>query len=141
MIDITLNSKSQAILEGPELDIIREHFSVKNEAAHFQRRFGRYVPQRTYVITNQGKVDIGLLIEIAKFCKSKNIKIDLTKEVKNVLIPSLQKDNIIEYNLNLEYREYQQDIINKCINTGRGTVILATAGGTTLIMAGLLEFY
>ena len=71
MINITLRSNSQAMLEGPELDIIREHFSVKNEAAHFQRRFGRYVPQRTYVITNQGKVDIGLLIEIAKFCKSK----------------------------------------------------------------------
>ena len=67
MIDITLNSNSQAILEGPELDIIREHFSVKNEAAHFQRRFGRFVPSRTYVITQQGKSDIGLLVEITKF--------------------------------------------------------------------------
>ena len=43
MINITLRSNSQAMLEGPELDIIREHFSVKNEAAHFQRRFGRFV--------------------------------------------------------------------------------------------------
>ena len=58
MINITLNSNSQAVLEGPELDIIREHFSVKNEAAHFQRRFGRFVTQRTYVITQQGKTDI-----------------------------------------------------------------------------------
>ena len=141
MIDITLNSNSQAILEGPELDIIREHFSVKNEAAHFQRRFGRFVPSRTYVITQQGKFDIGLLVEITKFCKTKDIEINLSKEIKTVLIPTLRKDNIIDYNLKLEYREYQQDIINKCIDRGRGTIVLATAGGKTLTMAGLLEFY
>ena len=141
MINITLNSNSQAVLQGPELDIIREHFSVKNEAAHFQRRFGRFVPPRTYVITQQGKSDIGLIVEIAKFCKTKDIKIDLSKEIKNSLIPTLRKNNIIDYNLNLEYREYQQDIINKCIDIGRGTIILATAGGKTLTMAGLLEFY
>ena len=116
MIDITLNSNSQAILKGPELDIIREYFSVKNEAAHFQRRFGRFVPQRTYVITQQGRTDIGLLVEIAKFCKTKDIKINFSKEIKNSLIPTLRKDNIVDYNLNLEYREYQQDIINKCID-------------------------
>ena len=40
MININLHSTTQATLDGPELDIIREHFSVKNEAAHFQRRFG-----------------------------------------------------------------------------------------------------
>ena len=80
MINIKLHSTAQAILDGPELDIIREYFSVKNEAAHFQRRFGRFVPPRTYVITNQGKVDIGLLAEIAKFCKIKNIEINLSKE-------------------------------------------------------------
>tara|TARA_R110002051_G_scaffold324493_1_gene422025 strand:+ start:838 stop:2274 length:1437 start_codon:yes stop_codon:yes gene_type:complete len=141
MINITLNSNSQAVIEGPELDIIREHFSVKNEAAHFQRRFGRFVPPRTYVITKQGKTDIGLLVEITKFCKTKDIKIDFSKEIKNALIPTLRKDNIIDYNLSLEYRQYQQDIINKCIDRGRGTVILATAGGKTLTMAGLLEFY
>ena len=141
MINITLRSNSQAMLEGPELDIIREHFSVKNEAAHFQRRFGRYVPQRTYAITQQGKSDIGLLMEIAKLCKIKNIEINFSKEIKNALVPTLRKDNIIDYNLNLEYREYQQDIINKCIDIGRGTIILATAGGKTLTMAGLLEFY
>ena len=141
MIDIALNSNSQATLKGPELDIIREHFSVKNEAAHFQRRFGRFVPHRTYVITQQGKTDVGLLAEIAKFCKTKDIKINFSKDIKNLLVPTLRKDNIIDYDLNLEYRDYQQDIIDKCIDRGRGTIILATAGGKTLTMAGLLEFY
>jgi len=141
MINIKLHSTAQAILDGPELDIIREYFSVKNEAAHFQRRFGRFVPQRTYVITNQGKVDIGLLIEITKFCKTKNIEFNLSDEVKNNLIPSLKKDTITDYNLELQFRDYQQKIINKCIEYGRGTIVLATAGGKTLTMAGLLEFY
>ena len=94
MINIESHSTTQAILDGPELDIIREYFSVKNEAAHFQRRFGRYVPQRTYAITNQGKADIGLLIEIAKFCKTKNIEFNIADDVKNKLIPTLLKDNI-----------------------------------------------
>ena len=56
MINISYHSCSQVVIEGPELNIIREHLSVKNEAAHFQRRMGRFVPSRTYVITNNGKV-------------------------------------------------------------------------------------
>ena len=64
MINISYHSCSQVVIEGPELNIIREHFSVKNEAAHFQRRMGRFVPSRTYVITNNGKMDVGLVFEI-----------------------------------------------------------------------------
>ena len=72
MINISYHSCSQVVIEGPELNIIREHFSVKNEAAHFQRRMGRFVPSRTYVITNNGKVDVGLLEEIIE---SQNLKV------------------------------------------------------------------
>ena len=142
MIKISLHSSnSQAILDGPELNIIREHFSVKNEAAHFQRRMGRYVPARTYVITNQGRVDIGLIYEVYKFCLNKNIVCNIDDDVTKILKPSLQKNTINEYNLQLSFRDYQQQIIDKCIKAGRGTVVLATAGGKTLTMAGLLEYY
>ena len=48
--------------------------------------------------TEQGKFDIGLLVEITKFCKTKDIEINLSKEIKTVLIPTLRKDNIIDYN-------------------------------------------
>ena len=74
MININYHSCSQVVIEGPELNIIREHFSVKNEAAHFQRRMGRFVPSRTYVITNNGKVDVGLVFEIVNFCTDKKIQ-------------------------------------------------------------------
>lgn len=141
MIDIKYHSDSCATISGPELDIIREHLSVKNEAAHFQRRMGRFVPQRTYIITNKGKIEVGLIEECIKFCLTKDIKFTIDKQVKQVLYPSLKKENINEYNLNLQFRDYQQEIINKCIDRGRGTVVLATAGGKTLTMAGLLEYY
>ena len=72
---------------------------------------------------------------------SKVYLINFSKDIKNSLIPTLRKDNIIDFDLNLKFRDYQQDIITKCINQGRGTIILATAGGKTLTMAGLLEFY
>ena len=141
MINITFHSTTHSILDGPELDIIREHFSVKNEAAHFQRRMGRYVPARTYVITNQGKVEIGLIEEITKFCISKQIEFKLQKEIKDIIYPSLAKTHTTQYGLKLKLREYQQEIVDKCITNGRGTVVLATAGGKTLTMAGLLEYY
>ena len=141
MINIKFNSSSHAVIDGPELDIIREHFSVKNDAVHFQRRYGRFVPPRTYVITNQGKVEIGLIEEIIKFCLQKQIKFELQKEIKEILYPSLSKKHTTPYDLKLKLRDYQQEIIEKCINAGRGTVVLATAGGKTLTMASLLEFY
>ena len=141
MIKIEFNTTSHAIIDGPELNIIREHFSVKNEAVHFQRRFGRFVPPRTYVISNQGKVEIGLIEEIIKFCNKKQIEFKLQKEIKEILYPSLSKTHTTPYDLNLKLREYQQDIVEECIINGRGTIVLATAGGKTLTMASLLEFY
>jgi superfamily II DNA or RNA helicase len=141
MINISYHSCSQVVIEGPELNIIREHFSVKNEAAHFQRRMGRFVPSRTYVISNNGKVDVGLVFEIVNFCTDKKIEYTIEEKVTSTLIPSLKKEKVNNYDLSLSFRDYQQEIINKCINTGRGTVVLATAGGKTLTMAGLLEYY
>jgi len=141
MITIEYSSITHAIIDGPEVNVIREYFSVKNEAVHFQRRFGRFVPPRTYVITNQGKVEIGLLEELITFCESKDILFKLESKIKEILYPSLTKTSVIPYDLKLKLREYQQDIVDACISHGRGTVILATAGGKTLAMASLLEFY
>jgi superfamily II DNA or RNA helicase len=49
------------------------------------------------------------------------------------------KFNFDEYPLNLKLRDYQKNIVDKCLDHGRGTVILATAGGKTLVMASLLS--
>jgi len=39
MINFTLYKESQAQLTGPELNPIREHFSVENKAANFKKDF------------------------------------------------------------------------------------------------------
>ena len=141
MIYLTLHNESQAQLEGLELNLVREHFSVENKAANFQRRLrSRFIKDRIYAITPKGKCDVGLVGEIIKYCKEKKIDFDINNELFKVLFPSLPKPTR-NYKLKFELRDYQQEIVDKCINAGRGTIVLATAGGKTLTMAGLLEYY
>jgi len=55
MINFSFDSnKGVGIISGDKFEEIREAFSVKNEAAFFMRkRYGRFLPQRTYAITNR----------------------------------------------------------------------------------------
>ena len=69
MINFSFDSnKGVGILSGDKFEEIREAFSVKNEAAFFMRkRYGRFLPQRTYAITPTGRFDPGLYFEIRKY--------------------------------------------------------------------------
>lgn len=145
--------KSIGTLTGDHFNEIREHFSVKNEGARFARARGRFIPSRTYAITPTGRVDPGLFHEITKFllqneyCNKQDIR--ASKEFTNVLFPGTNTyQRYVSYtgeaynNLTLKLRDYQKAIVNKCLTSGRGTVILATAGGKTLVIASLLSnFY
>jgi len=148
MIDITLDSKkNKGIYSGKYFEEVKEFFSVKNDAAKFARN--RFVPSRKYAITSTGRFDPCLLGEIVKFLEQKTeIKL---KDIK--IDPLLLEENmpssygwrkhptfsLHEYELSLKLRDYQKDIVDKCLNLGRGTVLLATAGGKTLVMASLLS--
>lgn len=141
MINLTLQNDTQACISGPELNLIREHFSVENKAANFQRRLrSRFIKDRIYAITPKGKYDIGLTIEIAKYCKTKDIDFNIDENLIKILQPKLPQPKN-SYKLKFDLRDYQQEIVDKCIVNGRGTIVLATAGGKTLTMAGLLEYY
>ena len=41
--------------------------------------------------------------------------------------------------LSLQLRDYQKEIVDECLDKGRGVIMLATAGGKTLAMASMLE--
>ena len=141
MITIEYLNNNQCIIEGSEINLLREFFSVENKAANFQRRLrSRFIKDRIYAITPKGKCDIGLIGEITKYCNNKSISFTINKNVTNILFPSLPKPKN-QYNLKFELRDYQQEIVDKCIKAGRGTIVLATAGGKTLTMASLLEYY
>ena len=139
--------KRLGIISGDMFDEIREYFSVKNEAAHFMRRRGRFMPARTYAITPTGRFDPCLYIEIKKFLTSQQYvgEIEYSKGIFDQVVPArhgwhqqLDFKNEI-YPLKLELRDYQCDIVEKCLFNGRGTIILATAGGKTLTSASLLS--
>lgn len=137
--------KRQGILVSDKFDEIREYFSVKNEAAKFARGYGRYMPQRTYAITPTGRFEPCLAIEIKKYFLGKQYpdNLQLDSELLNEIIPakkwkesSVFSEAIIPLALSL--RDYQEEIVKKAYNAGRGTVVLATAGGKTLTAASLL---
>lgn len=146
--DLEKNGRS-GIISGDFFDDIREHFSEKNDGARFARMRGRFVPSRTYAITPGGRLDPCLFFEITKFllnnghCKSENI-IATSDFIKNIR-PIHTYNNSIHFtdepynNLSLELRDYQKSVVKKCLQSGRGVVVLATAGGKTLIIASLLS--
>ena len=131
--------KRQATLKTDNLNIIREHFSFENEGARFARRYGRYMPARTYVITPAGKYEVGLTANIIQFIKREfpGDKIHLEKNIIEAIKPQMLHGN--NGKLSLQLREYQKEIVDKCLDKGRGVVMLATAGGKTLAMASMLE--
>jgi len=143
MISFTYDSaKKQGIVSGDLFNEIRERFSVKNESAAFIRNYRRFVPQRTYAITPNGRFDIGLYFEIRKFITSLQYvdEIKTDSQILEQLFPAknLWKQNLGIEKLKLELRDYQKEIVEKCYKIGRGTVVLATAGGKTLVIASIL---
>jgi len=139
--------KRLGIISGDLFDEIREHFSVKNEAAHFMRRRGRFMPSRTYAITPTGRFEPCLFVEIKKFLTSQQYvgEIEYNRNVFDQVAPArhgwhqqLDFKNEI-YPLKLNLRDYQENIVKECLFTGRGTIILATAGGKTLTSASLIS--
>tara|TARA_R110000868_G_scaffold138335_1_gene352357 strand:- start:7357 stop:8835 length:1479 start_codon:yes stop_codon:yes gene_type:complete len=148
MITFTLEkNKKYAIVQGDLFEDIREHFSVKNEAAKFTKRFNRFIPDRQYVITPTGRFDPGLFQEIKRYIASKNyagvINVDdliFQHAVKPSPLSWMQHPNYTNIGcpLQLELRDYQKDIVTTCLEHGRGTIVLATAGGKTLTMASLI---
>jgi superfamily II DNA or RNA helicase len=138
------DKKQKGIVKGNLLNEIREFFSEKNEAAKFLKHRFRFIPQRKYAITPSGRYHPGLTKEIIAYLKEffPQEKINITTNLIKALIPSKQwpsyTDNQI-LDLSLKLYDYQEDVVKKCLEIGRGTVVLATAGGKTLITSSLIN--
>lgn len=146
MIKIVLDkNKNKGVFIGDYFNETRTHFSVKNEAARFAKRFSRFIPSRLYAITPTGKFDACLFFEIQKFIKEyyEEEKIDIQHEFAQAVVPGKFNEkykNITSLTkLKLTLRDYQEDTVWKCIRSGRGVVVLATGGGKTLIIATLVN--
>ena len=134
-LGLVTNEKQGQISTDPStLAMIREKFSMANPA---HRRNARFVPSRLYCITPSGKFEIGMLKNITAYLDSSQLfyKIDTNLEKKF----NVGFNNPIIKKYHLDYRDHQDKSIEAALKQGRGVVCIPTAGGKTLIMAGIIE--
>ncbi len=137
IVNFKKNSKNgQMISDIDTLNLIREHFSVPNKA--FGRRNNRFSQRRLYSITQSGKFEIGMLKNIIQFLDLNQIKYSVDSDLLQSINPIIDNIQIKTFE-NLTYREHQQKSIELALKNGRGLIIIPTAGGKTLIMAGIIE--
>lgn len=144
MIEFDYNKNTNKLIIKCESDVfhaIRENFSVENPNAKFLRKRYKFTPLRKYVITPTGQCDIGMFWEIRNYIVTSqitdnmSISNNLKELIKNVNIDNIYKD--FKYNL----RDYQEEVVLKAMQTGRGTCVLGTGAGKTLTTAALIENY
>jgi superfamily II DNA or RNA helicase len=134
-------SNRRAVIQGDE-DIIQEvteHFSYENPGAKFARKIGRFIPERSYFITPTRRFDEGLTNTIKSYIDKNypGTEINISEQLQIILNPKFTDTSIAK--LSFDLRDYQEDIVNLCLQKGRGVVLLATAGGKTLTFANLLQ--
>jgi superfamily II DNA or RNA helicase len=139
MISLTFDydkKRRQGIISSEIFPEIREYFSVK-QPKFGSARFNKHIPDRKYVISLNGRFHTGMYWEIYKYATKnyEGIQVDFTEDFKKAILLTYTGKDVVDRGL----RDYQKDIVSKCLKIGTGTVVLATAGGKTFTMASLVE--
>jgi len=122
------------------LKMIRNHFSVKNDAKSHVRdpNKRRFIADRKYALTPTGLFDFGMYYEIRKFLINEQItEIEFTEDFKKRLKCGL--DCQFENNLKYDERYFQKDSVDKGLKIGSGIFLIATGGGKSFCQALLVE--
>jgi superfamily II DNA or RNA helicase len=130
------NKQAQITCDPDILSSIRENFSISNPS--YRRNSPHYTPARLYSITPQGKYDIGLTGDIISFLNLNNFQLEVSPDLKNLYNPGFQNPVVLSFN-SKPYRDYQEKSIYAVLKQGRGVTVIPTAGGKTLIMAGVIK--
>lgn len=134
-LETSPNGKSgQLNADATTLALIREKFSMANPS---YRRNAPYIQKRLYCITPSGKFEIGMLKDITSYLDSTQKKYEITEDLKNKFFVGYDDPIIKKYCLT--YRDHQDKSIREAVKKGRGVICIPTAGGKTLIMAGIIE--
>ena len=130
---------NKGIIKSDLLDVIREHFSVKNKTAYITKHYSGFAPSRKYAITNAGRFDLGLFKDICKKLVELQLPFSATDDFKKeYFIPyEFYKDDLPK--LSLELRDYQITATNAALKQGTGNIVISMAGGKTLIIATLIQ--
>jgi len=131
--------KSKGIIVSDHLDLIRNHFSVPNDAKKFSRN--SWAPDRLGIITGTGRFDLGLYYTILKFTKSGKYKfsVSTTQRLQEKLLTGTEEYEIPK--LKLPPRDFQNQGVRLAATYGFGTFVVGTGGGKTLLMALITETF
>lgn len=137
--------KGKLICDESILSFIRNHFSVKNPNASFiQKKLklkgsNAKVPEREYAIQESGMFDLGLANEIISFLRSEQLNdITFTPEFNEIRKCGWGVQEVVD-TLKYSLRDYQTETVLNALQSGCGTIVVATGGGKSLIQASILE--
>lgn len=133
---INKNKQAQINCDPDVLSSIRENFSIANPS--YRKGSAYFTPSRLYSITPQGKFDIGLLGEIIKFIELNHFQYEVPSDLRSIFNPGFTDLGVSSFE-GKTYRNYQEESIIAALKHGRGVIVIPTAGGKTLIMAGLIR--
>ena len=127
--------KSQIATDNPKLlSALQRLYTFKVPGASYSAAYRRRSwDGKKRFISNKGVFRSGLLTKIVDHLK----KIDCTPELE--FKPSSLPPPPIASFSNIEYYDYQEDLITSALDLGRATVTAPTGSGKTLIMAGLIK--
>ena len=128
------NQQGQITCDTDTLNLIRDKFSIANPA---YRKNAKFVAARLYAITPKGKFEVGLLRDIVSYIQLNGYEFTITDELKEEFTCGFSEPQV--KTLSLSFRDYQEKSIIASLKQGRGVVVIPTAGGKTLICAGLIE--
>lgn len=135
--------QGQILTDSDTLGLIRNHFSVKNDAKKFTKdpNKKRFMKDRKYAITPSGLFDFGFYGEILRYLRDSQLTdIQFTDEFKKRLKCGVE--NVKFWNeLKYDPRYYQKDSVIKGLQRGFGIFLLATGAGKSLAQALLIENY
>ena len=147
MIKLSLHNKYYIRIDTDNYDFLRglyDYLSDYISGYQFMPSYkaGLFNGKKSLVDRNSRTIPFGLLSDLLKYYKEEFKEEDLiiSDEVRNLF--RFENYNKIDYSktkLNFDLRDYQEDIVKKCIKYKNGCAISATASGKSFTMTFLMK--
>ena len=126
----------QIIMEDEQaFKVLRATLSYLEPGIEYTAAYQNGWSGRVYLVSKKGMFYYGLLTKVEEFLKNRKIKYDIEDyriySTKNIPIDLTQR--LIQ--MNMAPRDYQEKIVNACLNNNIGIVRAATGSGKTLTTA------
>lgn len=113
---------------------LRFHLSYEYKNNFFRKRHNRFLPDRKFLITEKRmEFQTGLLHRVKEMCDTLSIEY----EVEDRRLPG-PVDHFMPLKAEATMRDYQQDSIDAAVTEMQGMVHMATGGGKTRVIAGII---